>query len=142
MSIDELLRLAAEAELVSAVTSATGGVLSYGQTRRLASCGQRRALAARDHGCVFPGCTRPPAWCEAHHVIPWCLGGPTDLANLCLLCSFHHREFERRGCTMRMRDGTPEWVPPPWLDPEQRVRRNTAHHITHFDFDVGIAAAT
>jgi HNH endonuclease len=111
-------------------------VLSYGQTRRLASCGQRLALAARDRGCSFPGCTRPPAWCEAHHVIPWYSGGPTDLANLCLLCAFHHREFEKRGWVVRMRDGTPEWTPPPWLDPAQEPRRNTAHHITHFDFEL------
>ncbi|WP_242419678.1 HNH endonuclease signature motif containing protein, partial [Frankia sp. CpI1-P] len=31
----------------------------------------RRALAARDRGCTFPGCDRPPSWCEAHHVIHW-----------------------------------------------------------------------
>ncbi len=92
-----LLRLASEATVIPVVFDDAGGILSYGQRRRLASCGQRQALAARDNGCCFPGCTRPPAWCQAHHVIPWNLGGPTALYNLCLLCAYHHREFERRG---------------------------------------------
>jgi hypothetical protein len=118
-------RLAGEAELVSVVRGASGGVLSYWQRRRLASPGQRQLLAARDRGCSFPGCARPPAWCQAHHVVPWRHGGPTDLDNLCLVCPFHHREFERRGWAVRMHDGVPEWIPPAWLDPDQRPRRNT-----------------
>jgi hypothetical protein len=138
--IGELLTLAAEAHIIPVVLNDSSGVLAYGQTRRLASCGQRHALAARDRGCVFPGCTRPPAWCEAHHVIPWYLGGPTDLDNLCLLCAYHHREFERRGWHLRMTNGRPEWIPPPWLAPDQQPRRNTAHHLTDFDFDVGTTA--
>ena len=97
LPIATLLRLASEANVIPVVFDAAGGILSYGQQRRLASCGQRHALAARDQGCTFPGCTRPPAWCEAHHVIPWYVGGPTALNNLCLLCAYHHRAFERLG---------------------------------------------
>src|SRR6185436_12823419 len=65
-----------------------GGVLSYGLRRRVASIGQRRALAARDRGCSFPTCDRPPDWCESHHVTPWVDGGPTDLDNLTLFVRF------------------------------------------------------
>jgi hypothetical protein len=36
----------------------------------------RVALAIRDGGCVFPGCARPLAWCEAHHLRHWLHGGP------------------------------------------------------------------
>jgi hypothetical protein len=68
-------------------------------------------------------------------VIPWLIYGPTDLDNLCLLCTYHHHEFERRGWTVQMRDGVPEWIPPPWLDPDQVPRRNTAHHLIDFEFD-------
>lgn len=132
LPVAELLRLAAEAQIIPVVTNDAGGVLSYGQRRRLASCGQRLALADRDGGCSFPGCTRPPAWCEAHHVIAWNVGGPTDLDNLCLVCAFHHREFERRGWAVRIRDGVPEWIPPPWLDPRQRPRRNRARPVLAF----------
>jgi hypothetical protein len=134
MPVSDLLELATEAEIVSVLFDPSGGISSYGRARRLASCGQRQALAARDRGCSFPGCTRPPAWCEAHHVIAWIDGGPTDLSNLCLVCSFHHREFERRGWQVIMTSGLPEWVPPPWLDPDRRPRRNTAHHLPEIDF--------
>jgi hypothetical protein len=50
----------------------------------------RRALTARDRGCVFPGCGRPPEWTDAHHVRHWIDGGPTTLENLALLCRRHH----------------------------------------------------
>ena len=60
---------------------------------------------------LLPRLHTPPAWSEAHHVIPWIDGGPTDLDNLCLLCGFHHREFQRRGWAVRMTDGVPEWTP-------------------------------
>jgi hypothetical protein len=28
--------------------------------------------------------------CQPHHIIPRSQGGPTSLANLALLCTFHH----------------------------------------------------
>jgi hypothetical protein len=43
---------------------------------------QRRALAARDGGCVARGCTRPAACCDAHHLVPLAAGGPTAMDNL------------------------------------------------------------
>ena len=105
-----------------------GGIVSYGRERRLASAAQRRALAARDGGCCFPGCTRPAAWTEVHHIHRYADGGETCLQNLCLVGSFHHREFERRGWQVIMSDGVPHWLPPAWIDPERRPRRNTSHH--------------
>jgi hypothetical protein len=51
---------------------------------------QRRALAARDLGCAARGCTRPPAACDAHHLVGLAQGGPTTLSNLVLLCRRHH----------------------------------------------------
>jgi hypothetical protein len=58
-----------------------GCPLDEGRRIRLFTAAQRRALAVRDGGCVWPGCTAPPGWCEAHHVIPWSRGGPTDIGN-------------------------------------------------------------
>jgi Domain of unknown function (DUF222)/HNH endonuclease len=55
-------------------------------TRTVAPAPQRNALVVRDGGCAFPGCDRPQDWCEAHHLRHWAHGGPTDLANLALLC--------------------------------------------------------
>jgi hypothetical protein len=71
--------------------------LELGRTTRVISATQRRALAVRDGGCVFPGCDRPLAWCDAHHLRHWLHGGPTDLANLVLLCRAHHRAVHEGG---------------------------------------------
>jgi len=92
------------ARLQTAVTllpPALGGAptqpLEVGRTTRVVSAAQRAALAVRDGGCSFPGCDRPPAWCEAHHLRHWLHGGPTDLANLALLCRTHHRAVHEDG---------------------------------------------
>ena len=42
--------------------------------------------AVRDGGCAFPGCGTPSGWCDAHHIVHWNDGGPTDLDNL-ILCA-------------------------------------------------------
>ncbi len=127
ISVPEALRLAGEADIIPVVLTDTGGVLGYGRARRVATAQQRLALAARDRGCSFPSCDRPPAWCQSHHIVPWIDGGPTDLDNLTLVCGFHHREFAKRGWACRITDGVPHWIPPAWLDPQQVPRRNTAH---------------
>ena len=71
--------------------------LEVGRTTRVIQPAQRSALAVRDGGCVFPDCQRPLAWCDAHHVRHWLHGGPTDLANLALLCRTHHRAVHEGG---------------------------------------------
>jgi len=49
---------------------------------------QRLAMADRDGGCTYPGCDRPPAWTEAHHIDWWAKdGGATDLERGTLLCA-------------------------------------------------------
>ena len=71
-----------------------------GREIRLANREQRRALAKRDGGCIFPGCDCPVGWTDAHHVIWWEHDGPTDIWNLALLCRYHHGVTHRRGWTM------------------------------------------
>ena len=65
--------------------------LDVGRSSRVITLAQRSALAVRDGGCVFLDCQRPLAWCEGHHLVAWLEGGPTDLADLALLCRAHHR---------------------------------------------------
>lgn len=90
--------------------------LALGLAVRLATPGQRRALAIRDGGCVFPGCDRPPGWCDAHHVQPCEQLGPTDLFNLALLCRYHHGISHRRGWAMEPgTDGDFRWTTPSGL---------------------------
>ncbi len=120
-----ILDLAGEAQTMSVQLDPRGGVMNYGRTKRIVPPEMRRAIAARDRGCTFPGCDRPPAWTEAHHFLGWLDGGETSIENCGLVCGFHHREFQRRGWLSVMLDGLPYWIPPAWLDPEQRPRRNT-----------------
>jgi Domain of unknown function (DUF222)/HNH endonuclease len=87
--------------------------LEVGRTSRVVQPAQRAALAVRDNGCVFPGCQRPQAWCEAHHLRHWLHGGPTDLANLALVCRAHHRAIHEGGWRLqRQPDGQLTATPP------------------------------
>lgn len=83
-------RMACDAALIPVVLGTKGEILDMGHEKRLFTPAQRRALWHRDEQCTFPGCTTPPQWCDAHHVIAWERGGPTDLANGALLCQRHH----------------------------------------------------
>ncbi len=105
-------------------------VLDLGRTRRLASPQQRRAVAARDRGCVIPGCAAPPSHCQVHHIIWWSEGGPTDLDNLALVCQRHHTEIHLGIWDVHTEaDRTITVRPPAWLDPERRPRRNRTHDL-------------
>jgi uncharacterized protein DUF222/HNH endonuclease len=87
--------------------------LEVGRTSRVVQAAQRTALAVRDGGCVFPGCDRLLAWCEAHHLRHWLHGGPTDLANMALLCRAHHRAVHEGGWRLaRGPDGRLTATPP------------------------------
>jgi hypothetical protein len=119
----------AEGQVMSVLLDPTGGVLSYGRRQRLAPPDLRCAIYARDHGCTFPGCDQPASWCQVHHLLAWADGGETDIDNLALLCTYHHREFALRGWTGLMLDGVPNWVPPRWIDPAGTPRTNTTQHL-------------
>lgn len=96
-------RLLCEGTAHRLVLSANGEVLDAGFDIRLANRAQRRALCHRDGGCAFPGCSAPSDWCEAHHAIPYDPDhqrGPTDMANLVLLCRFHHHRVHEGGFTL------------------------------------------
>ncbi|HEX7745165.1 MAG TPA: DUF222 domain-containing protein [Micromonosporaceae bacterium] len=121
-------RLACDANILPAVLGGNGQVLDLGRQRRLIAGPLRRALVLRDRGCAFPGCDRPPRWAEGHHIVHWADGGETSLRNSVLLCRAHHRQIHHHGWSVRLaNDGRPEFLPPAWLDPEQRPRRNAYH---------------
>jgi hypothetical protein len=90
ISTTAVRRLACDADIITAVFGTDSELLDLGRRARLVSPAQRLALVMRDRGCVFPNCDRPPDWCDAHHIDHWLDQGPTDLDNLCLLCSKHH----------------------------------------------------
>ncbi|WP_328419016.1 HNH endonuclease [Micromonospora sp. NBC_00389] len=124
-------RLACDAAILPAVLGSAGQVLDVGRQRRLVTGPLRRALVLRDRGCAFPGCDRPPRWCDAHHIRHWANGGETSLQNAVLLCAHHHRHIHRGDWTVLLGgDGHPEFVPPAWLDPDRLPRRNQYHRRT------------
>lgn len=116
-------RLAADAEIIPVVLGTNSELLDVGRARRLFTEPQRRALALRDGGCIWPGCDAPPGWCEVAHIVPWSHGGPTDLENGALMCAFHHRRFDNDGWALERREEVSWLVPPPWVDSHQTPRR-------------------
>ncbi|MGC4768525.1 DUF222 domain-containing protein [Micromonospora sp. DT44] len=121
-------RLACDAAILPTVLGGIGQVLDVGRQRRLISGPLRRALVLRDRGCAFPGCDRPPRWCDAHHIRHWADGGDTSLDNAVLLCGHHHRHVHHGDWSVRLGgDGHPVFAPPAWLDPAQVPRRNHYH---------------
>jgi hypothetical protein len=103
--------------------------LAASQRTRLVTPTLRRILTARDGGCRFPGCDRPPTYTQAHHVTHWADGGPTTLNNLILLCAFHHHRihehhftlhFDGTTVTVHRPDGTRLRTPGDTEDPSQR----------------------
>jgi hypothetical protein len=120
LSAESARRLACDAFLVPVVLGADSAVLDGGRLARAVPRPMRRALVARDGGCAFPGCDRPPRWCQAHHVQHWSQGGATALGNLVLLCGHHHRVVHHHGWVVHIGpDGLPAFTPPRWVDPGQ-----------------------
>jgi hypothetical protein len=72
-----------------------GRVVTLTTTNDRITAAQRRAVSARDRHCVARGCTRPPAFCDVHHVVSREDGGPTEIGNLVLLCRRHHVAWHR-----------------------------------------------
>jgi hypothetical protein len=99
-----------------------GNRLYLGRSRRLATPAQIAALTVRDGaGCRFPGCTHTH-YLHTHHVQHWLHGGPTDVDNLVLICSFHHRLIHDHGYHIRWAsDGwefsRPDGTPIPTVTP-------------------------
>ena len=89
-TVADVLRLALLGTVSVLTTDEAGRPLNLSRKVRLATHDQWIAITIRDRGCVAPGCDRPAAWCQAHHLRWWRHGGSTDLANLALVCNHHH----------------------------------------------------
>jgi hypothetical protein len=89
-------KLACDASIIPMVLGSQGQPLDVGRTKRLVTPALLAALWARDKRCTYPGCGRPPQWCDAHHVRHWADDGETCLLNLTLLCAHHHTVVHQR----------------------------------------------
>lgn len=133
LSAGAVRRLACDAEVVPAVLGTASEPLDLGRSAYAVSPALRRALVLRDGGCAAPGCSRPPGWCDAHHVVHWADGGPTDLDNLVLACGHHHRSIHAGSAAVHVVDGRPVVLPvgepPPVRAP--RPWRSRLHDLAH-----------
>jgi hypothetical protein len=109
---DTVRRLLCTARVQTLVEDRAGNVVGLGRASREPSAWMIRQVRYRDRGCRFPGCgTR--RFAQAHHVRWWRHGGRTDLDNLLLICSFHHRLVHEHGWAVtRDADGTVRWFRP------------------------------
>ena len=124
-------RLMCSSRIQIVAEDGAGDAVGFGRLRREPSAAMVRHVRYRDRECTFPGCgTR--AFTEAHHVVWWSEGGRTDLDNLVLICSFHHRLVHELGWRLTRRGGEVRWFrpdgtryragPAPGPDPPVRTR--------------------
>lgn len=90
-------RLGCDAQVSRVIFGPGSVLLDAGRARRVIPPATRRALVARDGGCVWPGCGQRATRCHGHHLRHWARGGATDLDNLVLLCRAHHFRVHEGG---------------------------------------------
>ena len=119
--MDELVRLACDADLLPGVFRAATQEMNLGRKRRTASDAQRAALIYRDKQCI--GCGASAHRCFAHHVQFWRHGGPTDFANLVLVCNKCHHNIHDDHWQVTHHPDNGHWKtqPPPGPFPDRRV---------------------
>jgi hypothetical protein len=104
-------RLACNASVIPMVLGSRSEILDQGRAVRFFTPAQTRRLWLRDRGCTYPGCSMPPHWADAHHLVHWADFGPSDLGNAALLCEHHHTVVHSRRLAGEVRcDETGEHV--------------------------------
>lgn len=105
-------RLLCNARVQTVIEDDRGNVLDLGRMTREPSAAMVRQVRYRDRKCTFPGCGAR-RFTEVHHIVWWRDGGRTDLENLLLICSFHHRLVHELGWSLRREaDGEVGWFHP------------------------------
>lgn len=105
-------RLLCNARVQTVIENDRGEVVRLGRMRREPPAWMLRQLKHRDRGCRFPGCGNR-RFAQAHHLTWWSRGGRTELENLALICSFHHKLVHELGWTIsRDAEGEIRWFQP------------------------------
>lgn len=103
VSAETSRRLSCDASVVMTSGDGDGPNDVTSRRTRTIPAAVRRALAARDRTCRFPGCTSRR--CDAHHIEHWADGGESRVPNLVLLCRRHHRAVHEGGFDVTVGDG-------------------------------------
>ncbi|MDX2974702.1 HNH endonuclease signature motif containing protein, partial [Kribbella solani] len=120
LSAATIRRLACDANVIPLVLGSNSEPLDVGRRERLVTKSIRRALNARDRGCVV--CAAPPLMCDAHHLISWLDGGATTADNLALLCRRHHADLHAGRWHVTITNGIPKITRPNWASPPGACR--------------------
>jgi hypothetical protein len=122
VSKETIDRLVCDSGTVDVTFDQDGQPLNLGREERLFSQTQRAALAARDGGCRWGDCDRPPSATEAHHLEEWVRdAGTTDIRLGILLCNPHHRLLHNQGWRIFEDQGRYWLRPPATVDPGQSL---------------------
>ncbi|KGM16218.1 HNH endonuclease signature motif containing protein [Actinotalea fermentans] len=130
VAMSELARVLCDSEVGRIVMSADGVPMDLGQTQRLYTGQQRRAVIVRDRSCAWNGCDVPAAYCEVHHIRWWDRDlGPTSVENGVLLCSHHHHVVHQHDLRI-VRLGRPPTRGPVLGEPCRYLfRRRDGHEV-------------
>jgi hypothetical protein len=112
LHVESVRRLLCNANIRTVLEASDGSVIGLGRTSREPSAWMMRQLRHRDRICTFPGCGNR-RFAHAHHIRWWSRGGRTDLDNLALVCTFHHKLVHEYGWNLeRAPDGEVRWFRP------------------------------
>jgi hypothetical protein len=124
VSQETLDRLICTSGTVEVSFDTDGQPLNLGREERVFSQAQRVALAARDGGCIWGDCDKPPSRTEAHHLEQWQRDhGSTDIRLGVLLCPPHHLLLHNQGWQILEHEGVYWLRPPATVDPGQKLIR-------------------
>ena len=140
ISAETFRRIACDCGVVAA--TGDGTQLNIGRRARSIPPAIRRALALRDRGCRFPGCTHT-RFLHGHHIQHWLAGGETSVNNLALLCTFHHHLVHEGGWTVtRGLDGELTFTAPDGCalqaEPPQHIAEDVLESLHEWAADRGL----
>ena len=140
VSAETFKRIACDCGVVA--VAGDGADLNIGRRARSIPPAIRRALALRDRGCCFPGCT-PTRFLHGHHIQHWLHGGETSVTNLALLCTFHHHLVHEGGWAVaRGEDGELAFTAPNGralpVEPARQVVENVLESLHDWATDRGL----
>ncbi len=92
---DDAVNAALTGHIRRVVYDASGTVIDLGRRSRLFRGNSREAVMLLLTTCVWIGCDRPIAWCDADHSLGWKAHGATVPRNGGGLCNGHHHLKER-----------------------------------------------
>lgn len=109
---ETVARLRCDGRLEFVLTDGDDRTVGIGRASRIIPAWLYRELKRRDHHrCTFPGCDRK-AFLQGHHIVPWEVGGPTDLDNLILVCHHHHKLVHEGGWSVELQSQVAHWKDP------------------------------